>query len=87
MVVRQMDQQYVEMVVATLLKLAAQDKWEVRHASLMGMQHLLAARTVRTITYLVVKLLVHESILCGHHIILMHDNGTHIYTRQELHNF
>ena len=55
MVVRQMDQQYVEMVVATLLKLAAQDKWEVRHASLMGMQHLLAARTVSTIlchTYL-----------------------------------
>ena len=49
MVVRQMDQQYVEMVVATLLKLAAQDKWEVRHASLMGMQHLLAARTVSTI--------------------------------------
>ena len=46
MVVRQMDQQYVEMVVSTLLKLAAQDQWEVRHASLMGIQHLLAARTV-----------------------------------------
>ena len=46
MVVRQLDQQYVEMVVDTLLKLAAQEQWEVRHASLMGIQHLLAARTV-----------------------------------------
>ena len=75
MVARQMDQQYVEMVVATLLKLAAQDKWEVRHASLMGMQHLLAARTVSTIchtrsTYHFVKLLVRESISRGHHIIM-----------------
>lgn len=43
-----MDQQYVEMVVSTLLKLAAQEQWEVRHASLMGIQHLLAARTVST---------------------------------------
>ena len=46
MVVRQMDQQNVEMVVGTLLNLAAQEQWEVRHASLMGIQHLLAARTV-----------------------------------------
>ena len=46
MVVRQMEQQHVEMVVTTLLKLAAQEQWEVRHASLMGIQHLLAARTV-----------------------------------------
>ena len=77
MVARQMEQQYVEMVVATLLKLAAQDKWEVRHASLMGMQHLLAARTVSTIlchTYLFVK-----SILHGCHIMQIHDYGTQQY--------
>lgn len=48
MVVRQMEQQHVEMVVGILLQLAAQEQWEVRHASLMGIQHLLAARTVRT---------------------------------------
>ena len=41
-----MEREYVESVVTTLLSLAAQDQWEVRHASLMGMQHLLAARTV-----------------------------------------
>ena len=51
MVVRQMDQEYVEKVVSTLLQLAAQEQWEVRHASLMGIQHLLAARTVSSMKY------------------------------------
>ena len=57
MVVRQMEQQYVEMVVATLLKLAAQEQWEVRHASLMGIQHLLAARTVSAVEFIYVSLI------------------------------
>ena len=38
--------EHVDRVVAVLLTLAGQKQWEVRHASLMGMQHLLAARTV-----------------------------------------
>ena len=41
----------VERVVSLLLVLAGQEQWEVRHASLMGVQHLLAARSVSISTY------------------------------------
>lgn len=46
MVTRLMDASLVHKTVAVLLILAGQEQWEVRHASLMGIQHLLAARTV-----------------------------------------
>ena len=45
-VVRVMCVEHVDQVVAVLLTLVGQERWEVRHASLMGIQHLLAARTV-----------------------------------------
>ena len=45
-VVRTMEEERVGRVVEVLLSLSAQQEWEVRHASLMGIQHLLAARTV-----------------------------------------
>ena len=43
-----MTEKAVTQTGAVLLLLASQSQWEVRHASLMGMQHLLAARTVRS---------------------------------------
>ena len=46
MVVRVMNVDQVKHTVAVLVTLASQEQWEVRYASLMGMQHLLAARTV-----------------------------------------
>ena len=46
-VCRLLDQPMVECVVGVLLVLVRQEQWEVRHAALMGIQHLLAARTVR----------------------------------------
>ena len=45
-VVRVMCVEHVDQVVVVLLTLVGQERWEVRHASLMGIQHLLAARTV-----------------------------------------
>ena len=45
-VVKLMSQGNVGHVVELLLVLAREGQWEVRHASLMGTQHLLAARTV-----------------------------------------
>ena len=41
-----LDQANVLHVVSLLLTLASQEQWEIRHASLMGIQHLLAARSV-----------------------------------------
>ena len=41
-----MSESHVHETVGVLLTLAGQQQWEVRHASLMGIQHLLAARTV-----------------------------------------
>ena len=41
-----MKEEHVLAMSHVLLLLAAESQWEVRHASLMGMQHLLAARTV-----------------------------------------
>ena len=46
-VARLMKEEHVLQMSAALLLLAREEQWEVRHASLMGMQHLLAARTVR----------------------------------------
>ena len=46
MVVRLMNGDHVSRSVGVLLVLAGQQQWEVRHASLMGIQYLLAARTV-----------------------------------------
>ena len=46
MIVRQMRDSSVQRTVELLLQLVAQEQWEVRHASLMGVQHLLAARSV-----------------------------------------
>ena len=45
-VVKLMGVANVGSVVELLLVLAREGQWEVRHASLMGTQHLLAARTV-----------------------------------------
>ncbi|XP_064406197.1 TATA-binding protein-associated factor 172-like [Halichondria panicea] len=45
MIVRQMRDSSVQRTVELLLQLVAQEQWEVRHASLMGVQHLLAARS------------------------------------------
>ena len=50
-VVRVMCVEHVDHVMEVLLTLAGQKQWEVRHASLMGMQHLLAARTVSRRVY------------------------------------
>ena len=44
--VRGMGEGVVGRVVMVLRYLGEQQQWEVRHASLMGIQHLLAARTV-----------------------------------------
>ena len=46
MCVRGMCEGVVGKVVMVLRCLGEQEQWEVRHASLMGIQHLLAARTV-----------------------------------------
>ena len=62
-----MEQQYVEMVVATLLKLAAQEQWEVRHASLMGIQHLLAARTVSAVdNNIIILIIIYGTTMCSY---------------------
>ncbi len=45
-VARLMSEEHVLAMSHVLLLLASESQWEVRHASLMGMQHLLAARTV-----------------------------------------
>ena len=45
-VARLMEEEHVLAMSRVLLLLASESQWEVRHASLMGMQHLLAARTV-----------------------------------------
>lgn len=42
-----MTEKSITQMADALLLLAAESQWEVRHASLMGIQHLLAARTVR----------------------------------------
>ena len=46
-VARLMSRDYVIQVAEVLLLLALESQWEVRHASLMGMQYLLAARKVQ----------------------------------------
>ena len=38
-------------VIDNLLTLVQQDMWEVRHAALMGIQHLLASRMVMILYY------------------------------------
>ena len=45
-VARLMSEGNVVALSRMLLLLASERQWEVRHASLMGIQHLLAARTV-----------------------------------------
>ncbi len=45
-VARLMSEEHVLAMSRVLLLLVSESQWEVRHASLMGMQHLLAARTV-----------------------------------------
>jgi len=44
---RLMTEENILLTTRVLLLLAGQGQWEVRHASLMGIQHLMAARTVR----------------------------------------
>lgn len=48
-VVRDMSEGNVLRTSSILLLLAGREQWEVRHASLMGIQHLLAARTVSAV--------------------------------------
>ena len=44
-----MTEESIAQMTNVLVLLASQSQWEVRHASLMGIQHLLAARTVRSL--------------------------------------
>ena len=45
-VCKQLEDERLRRVVDILLILGQQDLWEVRHATLMGLQHVLAARMV-----------------------------------------
>ena len=46
-----MTEENIAQMTKVLLLLVSESQWEVRHASLMGIQHLLAARTVREVCH------------------------------------